>query len=226
VWIVLSVIRLRDADRGQARPRAGELGQPSRLGTTGEALALAPRLPLVLLGVGLVFLGVLASFTYLPLRITDLGGGPEMVALTAGVSSLAEVPGLLVAGAIAARIGLRGLFGLACLAYAACIASWIVIDQPAVIIATRAVTGFAFGGILVASALTIGSLLRVDSGRGPGALRDGRVQDRRGHREPRRRTHLPSAGPTSASRRSPSPRRSSASPSSRAPARSDRRRWR
>jgi PPP family 3-phenylpropionic acid transporter len=138
---------------GPERPRRG------RLGTAGEAIALQPRLPAVLLAVGLIQVGVLASFTYLPLRITDLGGGPELVALAAGVSALAEVPGILLAGVVAARIGLRGLFAVGSVVYAACIASWLVIDMPLTIVATRAVTGLAFGGIIVASALTIGSLL-------------------------------------------------------------------
>jgi PPP family 3-phenylpropionic acid transporter len=163
-WIVVSVIGLRGATRGHVRPAAARdvpaaVRRSSRLGTTGEAFAMQPRLPLVLLAIGLVYLGVLASFSYLPLRITDLGGGPEMVALTAGISSLAEVPGMLVAALVVSRIGLRGLFSASCVGYAACIVSWIVIDVPVVIVATRAVTGFAFGGILVASALTVGSLL-------------------------------------------------------------------
>ena len=183
-WICVSVIALRETPPGRtrhavaadaapgaagarARPAAGPVAADaftpppprSRLGTAGEALALQPRLPGVLLAIGLIQVGVLASFTYLPLRITDLGGGPELVALAAGVSALAEVPGILLAGTVAARIGLRGLFAVGSVAYAACIASWIVIDAPAAIVATRAVTGVAFGGILVASALTIGSLL-------------------------------------------------------------------
>jgi PPP family 3-phenylpropionic acid transporter len=137
----------------RGRPRRG------RFGTAGEAMALQPRLPVVLLAIGLIQVGVLASFTYLPLRITDLGGGPELVALAAGVSALAEVPGILLAGVVAARIGLRGLFALGSVVYAACIASWLVIDAPLAIVATRAITGVAFGGIIVASALTIGSLL-------------------------------------------------------------------
>jgi MFS transporter, PPP family, 3-phenylpropionic acid transporter len=177
-WICLSVIRLREPAPGRTRHRGPDDSRPtaiavrpgiaaavpaparrSRLGTAGEALTLQPRLRGVLLAIGLIHVGVLASFTYLPLRITDLGGGPELVALAAGISALAEVPGILLAGAVAARIGLRGLFAVGSVAYAACIASWIVIDAPAAIVATRAITGVAFGGILVASALTIGSLL-------------------------------------------------------------------
>lgn len=160
VWIVVSVGGIPDASRRRPHERAGrEAPRHGRFGTTGEALAMQPRLPLVLLAIGLIHLGVLASFTYLPLRITDLGGGPEMVALTAGISALGEVPGMLIAGTIAARIGLRGVFSAGCVIYAACIASWVVVDVPAVIVATRIVTGLVFGGIVVASALTIGSLL-------------------------------------------------------------------
>ena len=158
VWVAASAIPFRGT-RYDREPAHQHPGGGSRFGTSGEALALAPRLPAVLLAIGLVYLGVLVAFTYLPLRISDLGGGSEMVALAAGISALAEVPGMLVAGAVAARIGLRGLFVGACLVYAVCIASWVVVDVPAVIVATRAVTGLAFGGIVVASALTVGSLL-------------------------------------------------------------------
>ncbi len=168
-WMCVSVVGLHDRpipdpgrprDPGPARGEATERPRARRLlGTAGEAMGLQPRLPVVLFAIGLIQVGVLASFTYLPLRITDLGGGPELVALAAGVSALAEVPGILLAGVVSARIGLRGLFAAGSVVYAACIASWLVIDAPLAIVATRAVTGVAFGGILVASALTIGSLL-------------------------------------------------------------------
>lgn len=163
-WMCVSVIGLHDAARGHLRPPAPPAAPAgratrSRLGTAGEAMALQPRLPLVLLAIGLIQVGVLTSFTYLPLRIVDLGGGPELVALAAGVSALAEVPGILLAGAVARRIGLRGLFAVGCVFYAACIASWVAIDDPSLIVATRAVTGVAYGGILLAAALTVGSLL-------------------------------------------------------------------
>ena len=75
--------------------------------------------------------GVMAGFTYLPLRIVDLGGQPSDVALAAAVAAFAEIPAMLVAGAVAARIGLRGLFALSSCLYAACFASWVVIDVPA-----------------------------------------------------------------------------------------------
>jgi MFS family permease len=60
---------------------------------------------------------------------------------------------------VANRIGLRGLFVGSALLYAACLASWTVLDQPTLIIATRALTGIAFAGVVVGVVLTIAALL-------------------------------------------------------------------
>ena len=107
----------------------------------------------------LAHVGIIAGFTYLPLRLVELGGGPSDVALNASVSAFAEIPAMLVAGAIAARIGIRGLVGASTLLYAACLASWVVLDSPGLIVATRVLTGFAFAGIWVGSVLTMAVLL-------------------------------------------------------------------
>ena len=66
---------------------------------------------------------------------------------------------MLVAGAVARRIGLRAMFVGSTLLYGACFVSWMVIDIPAVIVATRAVTGIAFSGVIVGIVLTIARLL-------------------------------------------------------------------
>jgi SET family sugar efflux transporter-like MFS transporter len=113
----------------------------------------------VLLALLLVHIGIIAGFTYLPLRLLELGGGPSDVALLAGVSAFAEIPAMLVVGAIAARIGIRGLIAGSIFLYAACFASWIVLDSPVLIIATRIATGFAFAGLWVGSVLTMAVLL-------------------------------------------------------------------
>ncbi|HYH94183.1 MAG TPA: MFS transporter, partial [Candidatus Saccharimonadales bacterium] len=91
--------------------------------------------------------------------ITDLGGSPSDVALASGLSAAAEIPAMLLAGRVASRIGLRGMFVGSALLYAVCLASWTVIDVPAGIIATRAITGIAFAGVIVGVVLTIAALL-------------------------------------------------------------------
>jgi MFS family permease len=113
----------------------------------------------VLLAICLAHVAILASYTFLPLRIVALGGGAFDVALSAGIAALFEVVGMLGAGVVAARVGLRGLFALAALLYAACLLTWVVLDQPLAIVATRVFTGLGFSGVAIASTLTLGSLL-------------------------------------------------------------------
>jgi MFS transporter, PPP family, 3-phenylpropionic acid transporter len=129
------------------------------LGSAGVALRVAPRLGVVLVAVTLINITIISGFTYLPLRLGDLGSPPSDVALSAGVSAIAEIPAMLVAARVATWIGLRGMFVTSALIYGAATASWIVIDSAAVIIATRLITGVAFAWILVCVVLTIARLL-------------------------------------------------------------------
>ncbi|HEX6868281.1 MAG TPA: MFS transporter, partial [Candidatus Limnocylindrales bacterium] len=93
------------------------------------------------------------------LRIGDLGGAPSDVALSAGLSATMEIPAMLVIGVLARRIGLRVIFASAALLYAACMASWMVLDVPLLIVATRALTGIGFAGVIIGVVLTIAAIL-------------------------------------------------------------------
>jgi PPP family 3-phenylpropionic acid transporter len=134
-------------------------GKRTRGGSFVVALRIQPRLRPVLLSLLLVHIGMIAGFTYLPLRLLELGGGPSDVALLASISAFAEIPAMLVAGAIATRIGIRGLMAGSIFLYATCFASWVVLDSPLLIVATRIGTGFAFAGLWVGSVLTMAVLL-------------------------------------------------------------------
>jgi MFS family permease len=144
------------------RPRADLHAYGTRGGRGGAfrvAFAVQPRMPGVLLAIMLAYLGIIGGFTFLSLRIVELGGSPSDVALSAGISALAEVPGMILAGRIANRLGIRTLFAGGALVYALCTASWAVLADPLAIVATRAVTGFAFAAIWIAAVLTIQRLL-------------------------------------------------------------------
>jgi PPP family 3-phenylpropionic acid transporter len=147
----------------QAAAHGPESEPPQRwwraIGSVGTALSTAPRLVGVLAAVVLVHLGVLASFTFLPLRLAQLGGPPSVIALSATVSALFEIPAMLVVGRLVPVVGLRGLFALGCGLYAAAFVLWIVLADPAVIIATRLLTGLGYGALTVTIVLTVGSML-------------------------------------------------------------------
>jgi MFS family permease len=147
-------------DRDGAAPRPRRFGLS--LGSSGVALRVAPRLGLVLVAAALLHIGIMSGFTFLPLRIVDLGGSPSDVALSSGLSAAAEIPTMLIIGGLATRFGLRPVFVGSALLYAACLASWTVIDVPLAIVATRVVTGIAFSGIVVGVVLTIAVLLPSD----------------------------------------------------------------
>ena len=131
----------------------------ARFGSVGVALALAPRLPLALLAIGLIHVGILAGFTFLSVRLQQLGAEPSSIALSAGVSAFAEIPAFLIMGGLAQRFGIRVVFLASTLIYTACFVSWMVLDSPVLIVATRIATGFGFAGIGVAAVLTIATLL-------------------------------------------------------------------
>jgi len=133
-----------------------------RFGSVGVALRVAPRLVLVLLASALLHVGIISAFTFLPLRIEDLGGLPSDIALASGIAAGVEIPAMFVMGAVARRLGLRTIFATCAALYAACMTAWMVIDVPILIVVTRAITGIAFAGVVVGVVLTIASLLPAD----------------------------------------------------------------
>jgi PPP family 3-phenylpropionic acid transporter len=142
-----------------ARASGRRVGRTLSFGSSGVAMRVAPRLRLVLLASGLLHIGVISGFTFLALRIEDLGGSPGEVALSSGASAAAEIPAMFVMGGLATRFGLRAIFTVSALLYAACFAAWTVLDAPLAIVATRALTGIAFSGVVVGIVLTIAVLL-------------------------------------------------------------------
>lgn len=162
--VALSAAAIPDVDRADLsahRPARAPRGRMFGFGfgSSGVALRIQPRLRLVLVATTLLHIGIISGFTFLPLRIDELGGGPTAVALSSGLSAGAEIPAMLFAGAVARRIGLRAMFTGSALLYGACFLAWTVIEDPAIIVATRAVTGIAFSGVIVGIVLTIARLL-------------------------------------------------------------------
>lgn len=130
-----------------------------RFGSVGEALEINPRLVAVLLSVTCVFFGIMASGTYITLRISDLGGGPPEVGFVTGIGCAAEIPGLVLAGLLVARFGARSVFAVCSVGFALCMLSWIVLVDAAPILATRFVSGIFFSGVFVSCVLTVAAML-------------------------------------------------------------------
>ena len=142
---------------GTLSPKAP--GRTFSFGSSGVALRVAPRLAAVLAASALLHVGIISGFTFLPLRIDALGGSPSDIALSSGLSAGTEIPAMFVMGAVARRLGLRTIFVGSAVLYAVCMASWTIIELPLAIVATRAVTGVAFSGVVVGIVMTIAALL-------------------------------------------------------------------
>jgi PPP family 3-phenylpropionic acid transporter len=128
-------------------------------GSFGLALRTQPRLRGLLLGLGLVHVGMLAGFTFLALRILDLGGRPSDVALSAGISAFAEIPAMALVPRLAARTSMRSLLVGGLLLYGLTMACWAFLADPGLIVASRLVSGVAFAGISIGAVMTIAALL-------------------------------------------------------------------
>lgn len=142
----------------QPRP-AAIAGVHRRGGSARLALQVQPRLPLVLFVFGLLFFAILGSYTFFNIRLMEVGGKPSDVALGGGLAALAEVPGVLLGARIVRRAGLRGLFVGSAIWYSLGILTWALLADPPVMIASRFLTGFSFGGLWVACVLTMAFLL-------------------------------------------------------------------
>lgn len=154
----------RDSERHRNARRALDgrdrlVSDRGRLGSVGEAFRIRPRLAAVLLSVILVFMGVMAAGTYIPLRIADLGGGAVEVGFANGIGWGAEIPGLILAGWLVGRYGMRSVLLVSSVGFAACMLSWIVLVDAAPIMVTRFASGIFFGGILLSLVLTMARIL-------------------------------------------------------------------
>ena len=123
------------------------------------ALRAAPRSMGALAAILLASIGLLAANVFLPLRLHDLGAAPSVIALSATASALFEIPVMLLGRRFVERLGLRGFFALGCLMYLVAVGSWIVVDDPMILVASRVLTGLGYGSFTVSSVVAVGVLL-------------------------------------------------------------------
>lgn len=160
LFILMGRVRDRTAD-WSVRDNAEDVGGAGarRFGSLGRAFAVQPRLWAVLASFVLAFTGLQGALTFSGIRIVDLGGRPSDVALSYGLAALTEVPGLVAAGWLGRRIGLRWLCLLSLVSYGLCITSWGILPSVFAINVTRFVTGLCFGSLIAARVLIVPRLL-------------------------------------------------------------------
>ena len=158
VFIVLAlpviVVALVIPDAERARLSARRRG-----GAMREALALQPRLPRVLLALGLANVGVFAMLTFLPLLIDRLGGRSGDIGLAVAVTAAVEVAALPIVSRLLVRFGARAVVTLGSGLLAAVFAGLALAPSPEVVIVVAVLYGVAWSAMWAGAVTTMGLLL-------------------------------------------------------------------
>jgi PPP family 3-phenylpropionic acid transporter len=152
--VTLGAVRTRSPRRGDSPDRSASSPRMRSL-----RRAFGGPFVWVLTGALVFGTGMGASFTVLPLRITDVGGGVGMVGAASVVGAVGEVPLMMSSHRLRGRFGARpvlllgaGLFAVAVLLYG------LVGIAPA-IVAISAVRGAGYALVYVGFVITVGTLL-------------------------------------------------------------------
>lgn len=141
------------AHRWPVTPRDGLLPLHELRRFTESRLAL-------LLGGALVFgVAMGASWTALPLRLTDVGGGVAAVGAAAVIGAVAEIPFMRSSGALGHRLGAGNVFLVGGLLFAASLAFYAVLAEPVLLVSVSMLRGAGYALVYVGLVTAVGSLL-------------------------------------------------------------------
>jgi PPP family 3-phenylpropionic acid transporter len=158
VFIVLALpviaVAMVIPDVGRAK-----LSDRGRGGAMREALEIQPRLPRVLLAIGLANVGVFAMLTFLPLLIDRLGGRSGDIGLAVGVTAAVEVAALPAVSRLLGWFGPRAVVTAGIALLAVVFAGFALAPSPEVVIAVAVLYGVAWSAMWAGSVTTISLLL-------------------------------------------------------------------
>ena len=120
---------------------------------------MAPRFPLYLLAMLLVWSGFNAAWNFFSLRIVAAGGGPLLVGVGTALGGAIEVPVMLISGRLHRKLGLRKTWVLGALVYVVAFALWGVVNNPRVISVLTVFEGVGFAFLFTSGVVIVGKLV-------------------------------------------------------------------
>jgi len=130
--------------------------EPTPAGTRRAMLiALAP----FLLSLLLLFAAFNATFSFISLRIRELGGGLFVVGAATALQAVAEAPVMRITPRLNRVIGHRALYVLGSLFFIASFVAWAFLDDPLAIALVKLVAGVGFALVYVGSVLLVDDLV-------------------------------------------------------------------
>jgi PPP family 3-phenylpropionic acid transporter len=123
-------------------------------------VALAP----FLLSLLLLFAAFNATFSFISIRIRDLGGGLFVVGAATALQAIAEAPVMRITPRLNRVLGHRALYVVGSLFFFVAFVAWAFLDSPLAIALVKLVAGVGFALVYVGSVLLVDDLV-------PAALR-------------------------------------------------------
>jgi MFS transporter, PPP family, 3-phenylpropionic acid transporter len=117
------------------------------------------RLPLLLGGALAYGMAMGASWTVLPLRLTDVGGGVLAVGAAAFVGALAEIPFMRSSGALRQRLGAGNVFVAGGAVFGTALLLYGLLTDPALLVASSVLRGAGYGLVYVGFVTATGTLV-------------------------------------------------------------------
>jgi PPP family 3-phenylpropionic acid transporter len=130
--------------------------EPSPAGTRRAMLiALAP----FLLSLLLLFAAFNATFSFISLRIRELGGGLFVVGAATALQAIAEAPVMRITPRLNRVLGHRALYVVGSLFFIVSFVAWAFLDDPLAIALVKLVAGVGFALVYVGSVLLVDDLV-------------------------------------------------------------------
>lgn len=120
---------------------------------------MRPDLAALLLGTGVFGVAMGASWTVLPLRLTDIGGGVAAVAAASVVGALTEIPFMLSTGRLQERLGPGRVFLVGGALFSASSGLYGVLTAPGLIVGASVLRGAGYALVYVGLVTSVGTLL-------------------------------------------------------------------
>jgi PPP family 3-phenylpropionic acid transporter len=149
VWATIAV----RPDRPSERQHHG------RLGAVGAVFRTAPRFWGFLVTTLLVWTGFNGAWNFVGLKITSEGGGPLLIGVGTALGGFMEVGVMRLSSRLHRRFGLRKVYALGCLIYAAGFLLWGLIDDPTIVSVLAVLEGAGFSLLFTTAILVVGKLL-------------------------------------------------------------------
>jgi MFS transporter, PPP family, 3-phenylpropionic acid transporter len=126
---------------------------------TGARRAMLVALAPFLLSLLLLFAAFSATFSFVSIRISDLGGGLFVVGAATALQAIAEAPVMRVTPRLNRVLGHRALYVVGSLFFIASFVAWGFLDDPLAIALVKLVAGIGFALVYVGSVLLVDDLV-------------------------------------------------------------------